>query len=213
METQRSKFYKLAEQGLADALEASGPTGRTKNEATAAVFLEESSREGNALIGFQGIQGRRPRVYVWGHGKPGVTALTSRLNRPYEKARAKDVADVLKKVGLAPDSDVRVLSCYGAAEEYIDDSPIWLESFHEGTLADRFDPGNSFISAFNKHLLKKGLKNVSTSGYYLATTWQAGNVTLRGGGDGVHMAALAYSKSNEIEQVVRRRDVRVTIRN
>lgn len=170
-EAQRKRFHQRVEWELRHA-------HAERREALEFLFDHSRPRGTHTLMDFTRTQkmaratdpGAEPshRVYVQGHGFPGKHYIVSDAG---SVATAEEVADLLTRMSLPPDADVRPNSCWsGAGREYVASNPDWLQRFRSGTLDEVCEPEHSFSAGLLQHLRRRGFKGPVYG--YLTETFQ-----------------------------------------
>lgn len=170
-ETQRKRFHHRVERELRNA-------HAERREVLEFLFDHSRPQRKQTLMDFTETQdaaratgpGAEPthRVYVQGHGFPGKHYIVSDAG---SIATAEEVADLLTRMSLPPDADVRPNSCWsGAGREYVASNPDWLRRFRSGTLDEVCEPELSFSAGLLHHLRRRGFKGPVYG--YLTETFQ-----------------------------------------
>jgi hypothetical protein len=176
--------------------------------------------EREAILTFRDLGVQNPRVYVYGHGLPGVMSVLSSANGGGPSVHVKRVAQMLADLQLPSGSDVRVVTCFGGAgKAYPGDSSDWWERFHSGTLGEVSDIENSFAAALHNELKVPLHFHGTTSGYLTGTAQTSDEDTIERGSEkpaGRHMVGLVTFRDpkggwREVPgaKFPRRRDLRV----
>ncbi len=183
-----------------------GVKDKKSDEYKALDYLKSRSGWFRGRMNFKGTKTKNPRVYVQGHGSAGSDNM---VDDSGNRKSSKQVAKTLTDMHLSNRSNVRVNSCQSGSGTLYKGND-WMTRFHNGTLDQVSDTGNSFASNLHQEL-SSGKYTGTTMGYLTSTTQSAyGDSILQGQGGkrAKHMQGtnpFDTSQNND----VRRKHVRV----